>query len=149
MMGEEQGKSFKCGRLSRCFSSRGVHHHHEVLGNNNDYRASSFRTRTWLKSTANDLPEIRERCRNLIQRWKIRRHNNQPFQSSDFSYDLSSYSLNFEDDNSRFDDDEFRLKDFSSRLPASPSTPTLPPASSAAKCGSDSGGFGRGLIVGF
>ncbi|XP_062112874.1 uncharacterized protein LOC133824029 [Humulus lupulus] len=149
-MVEEQAKSFMCGRLSRCFSSRGVHHHHEeVLGNNHDYRSLSFRTPrgspcAWLKSTANDLPEIRERCRNLIQRWKIRRHTNQPYQSSDFSYDLSSYSLNFEDDNSRVDD-EFRLKDFSSRLPASPP----PPPSSAAKCASDSGAFGRGLIVGF
>lgn len=136
MMGEYQAKPSMCGRLSSCFSG-GVHH--QAL-EDEEYRSSpTVRTprgspRAWLRSTAQDLPEIRDRCRNLISRWKSRRHHHQ-YQSSDFSYDLSSYALNFEDDSAR--DDEFPLRDFSSRLPASP------------KFGTDSVVVRRGLIIGF
>ena len=143
MISENQTKFSKCGRLSSCFTS-GVHH--EVL-DNDEYRSAN-RTprgspRAWLRSTAQDLPEIRDRCRNLISRWKSRRHHQ--YHSSDFSYDLSSYALNFEDDNSR--DDEFPLRNFSSRLPASASPS---PPSAAEKFGSDSAAFrSGGLIVGF
>ncbi|KAI4337279.1 hypothetical protein L6164_015715 [Bauhinia variegata] len=48
--------------------------------------------------------------------------------SADFTYDPSSYALNFEDHN-RTDDDEFPFRDFSSRLPASPSPLSQSPSS--------------------
>ncbi|KAH7524587.1 uncharacterized protein LOC107421138 [Ziziphus jujuba] len=111
-------KSSMC--LSGCFSTTV---HHEVLENEEKIRtpkssSPSSSYSSWLKSTAHDLPEIRDRCRNLISRiGKGRRHYN----SGEFSYDPSSYALNFEDE-SRYND-EFPLRDFSSRLPASPSPP--------------------------
>ncbi|KAK9280276.1 hypothetical protein L1049_013964 [Liquidambar formosana] len=72
---------------------------------------------TWLKSTAGKLPEIREKCRNLIS-WIGKSW--QP--SAEFRYDPLSYALNF---NEGYDDarvDEFPLRSFSTRLPASPPT---------------------------
>ncbi|PON91594.1 hypothetical protein TorRG33x02_126330 [Trema orientale] len=135
MMSEDQTKSSMCGRLSSCFSRGGLHH--EALDDVDDC-SSRVRTprgspRAWLRSTAHDLPEIRDRCRNLISRWKSRRHHHHQYQSSDFSYDLSSYALNFEDDSGR-DDEAFPLKNFSS---------------TAAKFASESVSLRSGLIVGF
>ncbi|KAK9280244.1 hypothetical protein L1049_013931 [Liquidambar formosana] len=83
----------------------------EPLSKSRTIRSSS----TWLKSTARELPEIKEKCRNLFPRiGKSRRH------SADFKYDPLSYALNFDEgyDDSRID--EFPLRNFSARLPASP-----------------------------
>lgn len=128
--------------LSSCFSTSSVHH--EVLDSDEDRVRTPRSPYAWLKSTAHELPEIRDRCRSLISRFGRgggrRRHH-----SSDFSYDPSSYALNFEDEYSR-DDESFPLKDFSSRLPMSPPPPPPPPSS--AKYMSGSAAVSR-EIVGF
>ncbi|KAF3447068.1 hypothetical protein FNV43_RR12248 [Rhamnella rubrinervis] len=111
-------KSSTC--LSGCFSiSSSVHH--EILDNEEGRIIHTPRsTYYWLKSTAHELPEIRDRCRNLIFRIGRGRRN---LNSGDFRYDPSSYALNFDDDSR---DDEFPLRDFSSRLPPSPPIRSLP-----------------------
>ncbi|KAF8393090.1 hypothetical protein HHK36_021331 [Tetracentron sinense] len=76
-------------------------------------RASS----TWIRSRANELPEIKEKCRNLISRMGKSRRN-----SADFRYDPLSYALNFDESHV----DEFPLRNFSARLQSSP--PHLFPA---------------------
>ncbi|XXG58983.1 hypothetical protein AAC387_Pa04g1154 [Persea americana] len=74
-------------------------------------RASS----TWLRSRAQELPELKDKCRNLISRiGKSRR------QSSDYRYDPLSYALNFDEGSDESLEDEFRFRNFSARLPASP-----------------------------
>ncbi|XP_010265711.1 PREDICTED: uncharacterized protein LOC104603387 [Nelumbo nucifera] len=85
-------------------------------------RASS----SWLRSRTQELPEIKEKCRNLISRiGKGRRH------SGDFRYDPLSYSLNFDEGIDDTQADDFPLRNFSARLPASPPMSTtktvLPP----------------------
>ena len=70
------------------------------------------RSSAWLRSTARELPVIKEKCRNLMARmWK--RHRN----SVDFSYDPLSYALNFDDGEN---DEAQMMKSFSARLPALP-----------------------------
>ncbi|XP_062024696.1 uncharacterized protein LOC133740759 [Rosa rugosa] len=69
------------------------------------------------------MPEIRDRCRNLINR--IGGARRRRASSADFSYDASSYALNFEDDTTRADDILFR-----SRLPSSASGSLTPPEKS-------------------
>ncbi|KAJ7958551.1 Interleukin-2 receptor subunit beta like [Quillaja saponaria] len=115
-----------------CFSSHNnVHANHEQL-HHQDY---SFKPRTprmpkspyaWLKkSMANESPDFRGRsARFIISRsgWRSHRH----FHSVDFSYDPSSYALNFEDDTRLTDAEDFPLRNFSSRLPASPLSPHCP-----------------------
>ncbi|KAF8389172.1 hypothetical protein HHK36_025865 [Tetracentron sinense] len=72
-------------------------------------------TSMWLRSRAHELPEIKEKCRNVISRFSKSRR-----QSPDFTYDALSYALNFDEgsDDSQFD--EFPFRNFSARLPASP-----------------------------
>ncbi|EXB80750.1 hypothetical protein L484_008530 [Morus notabilis] len=123
--------------LSGCFSTSV---HHEVLGGDDSDRIRTPRSPyAWLKLTAHELPEIRDRCRNLISRLGRSRRNHHQRNSSDFSYDLSSYALNFEDEYSR-DDESFPLRNFSSRLPVSP-----PPSS--AKYVSDSAAVRREIVA--
>ncbi|KAK7260917.1 hypothetical protein RIF29_27217 [Crotalaria pallida] len=57
----------------------------------------------------------RVRGRSLRSRMG-RRHHQRATQSADFSYDPSSYALNFENESP----EEFPFRNFSSRLPASP-----------------------------
>lgn len=68
---------------------------------------------SWLKSTASEFPELLDRCRYLVAR--IGRGRKRYLGSVDFSYDSSSYALNFEDDCR--EDDEFPFRDFTARLP--------------------------------
>ncbi|MED6197670.1 hypothetical protein PIB30_058796 [Stylosanthes scabra] len=66
--------------------------------------------------------ELLPRVRGHGHRNRSRRHNSnrhhyhRQSQSADFSYDPSSYALNFENE----DSGEFPLRNFSARLPASP-----------------------------
>ncbi|KAG1327087.1 hypothetical protein COCNU_01G010210 [Cocos nucifera] len=80
----------------------------------------------WLRSKAQELPEIKDRCCSLISRMGRQRR-----QSSDFRYDPLSYALNFDEgfEDDALADEEFRYRSFSSRLPASPPAP--PPPSTA------------------
>ncbi|KZV57874.1 hypothetical protein F511_03443 [Dorcoceras hygrometricum] len=83
------------------------------------FKASNHhRTGSWdttLRSPA-ALPEIKEKCRNLISRMgRHRRHS-----SAEFSYGPLSYALNFENDVPSSPDDELRINNFTSRLPSSP-----------------------------
>jgi hypothetical protein len=76
---------------------------------------------TWLKDRAQELPELGERCRGIVDRIRWRRRF-----TGEFSYDPLSYARNFDGglDETEEDDvsqgDAFRFKDFSSRLPPSP-----------------------------
>ncbi|KAG6649666.1 hypothetical protein I3843_07G221900 [Carya illinoinensis] len=100
-------------KLKMCCFSSSVHDH-EPLDVDHDKPRTPRSPYAWLKSTAHDFPEIRYRCRNLISRiGRTRRRSH----SADFSYDPSSYALNFEDD-ARLDEFPFN---FSERLAASPS----------------------------
>lgn len=99
--------------FSCCFSRR------EVLVSSPKQRL--FRSSSaWQKSSTRDLPDIKEKCRNLISRIGRHRKNN----SADFRYDPLSYALNFDEGFDDAGDVEFPLRNFSARLPASP-----PPAS--------------------
>ncbi|XP_022131639.1 uncharacterized protein LOC111004768 [Momordica charantia] len=72
---------------------------------------------SWFKSTAAEFPDLLDRCRYLVAR--IGRGSRRRYHASpDFTYDSSSYALNFEDD-SRYDD-EFPLRNFAARLPRLP-----------------------------
>ncbi|XP_062164098.1 uncharacterized protein LOC133870867 [Alnus glutinosa] len=98
-----------------CFSSS-VHHSGPPEGDDQDKPRSPRSPYAWIKSTAQDLPEIRDRCKNLISRIGCRaRSRHHRSHSADFSYDPLSYALNFEDDTRV---DEFPLN-FSARLAAS------------------------------
>ncbi|XP_059637831.1 uncharacterized protein LOC132279806 [Cornus florida] len=72
---------------------------------------------TWLKSRAQELPEIKDKCRHLITR--IGKHHRR-HSSADFRYDPLSYSLNFDGGYEDTQLDDVPLRNFSSRLPASP-----------------------------
>ncbi|KAH0989509.1 hypothetical protein GBA52_000992 [Prunus armeniaca] len=103
--------------LPACFSSMSTHPF-DVLQSEGDHCNNCSRSRS-------PLPEIKDRCLNLISRisggarpGRGRRR----YGSADFSYDPSSYALNFEDDTSRADD-QLLFHGFSARLSAS-SVPT-------------------------
>ena len=68
----------------------------------------------WLKSRVQELPEIGDKCRHLINR--IGRHHRRHSSSADFRYDPLSYALNFDDSHLY----EAPLRNFSARVPASP-----------------------------
>ncbi|GAB4832744.1 hypothetical protein Ancab_006761 [Ancistrocladus abbreviatus] len=72
----------------------------------------------WVKSRAQDFPELKYKCRNLIRMGSRRRAH-----SSDFGYDPLSYALNFDEGGEDGEVDEFPLRSFSSRLPPSPTPP--------------------------
>ncbi|PKA50700.1 hypothetical protein AXF42_Ash021229 [Apostasia shenzhenica] len=89
--------------------------------------ASPFRSPTsWFRSKANELPEIRGKCRSFISHIGRRRHH-----SADFRYDPLSYALNFDDgasdDSPASSADDLRHRGFSARLPASPPSSRIPP----------------------
>ncbi|RZS14008.1 hypothetical protein BHM03_00045658, partial [Ensete ventricosum] len=94
---------------------------------------------TWLRSRAQELQEIRGRCRNLVARVAPRHpHHHARRGSGDFGYDPLSYALNFDDgpDDHHDDDDRlpgggnaYRYRNFSSRLPPSPPRPAIAVAS--------------------
>ncbi|KAG5629681.1 hypothetical protein H5410_001398 [Solanum commersonii] len=70
------------------------------------------------KKSHHHFPEIKEKCKNIMNRFgRHRRHA-----SADFTYDQISYAKNFEDnDETNFDDTEdFPQRNFISRLPPSP-----------------------------
>ncbi|MED6119702.1 hypothetical protein PIB30_014075 [Stylosanthes scabra] len=69
------------------------------------------------------LPRVRGHSFRKSHRRHNRYHNHRQTQSADFSYDPSSYALNFENEDSR----EFPLRCFSARLPASPPRTTSVP----------------------
>ncbi|OWM71130.1 hypothetical protein CDL15_Pgr011257 [Punica granatum] len=72
---------------------------------------------SWLRSKAQNLPEIRDRCRRLIGR----SHRKAGHGSPEFRYDPLSYALNFEDSWNREDqDEESPRSNFLARLPATP-----------------------------
>ncbi|XP_052199774.1 uncharacterized protein LOC127806478 [Diospyros lotus] len=114
--------------LSCCFRH---HRHHD--DRDSDERPVLLRAPSiWLKSRAQDLPEIRDKCRHLINRIGGQ-HHRRSSSSADFRYDPLSYSLNFD---RGFDDsllDEAPLRNFSSRVPASAPVAVVPEADGAAK----------------
>ncbi|KAG6598557.1 hypothetical protein SDJN02_07834, partial [Cucurbita argyrosperma subsp. argyrosperma] len=68
---------------------------------------------SWFKSTVGEFRGILARCRYLLAR--IARRRKRYLASVDFSYDSSSYALNFEDDCR--EDDEFPFRNFTARFP--------------------------------
>ncbi|MED6110148.1 hypothetical protein PIB30_040303 [Stylosanthes scabra] len=71
---------------------------------------------SWSEHVSSEiLPRVRGHNLRKSHRRHNRYHHNRQTQSADFSYDPSSYALNFENE-----DSEFPLRCFSSRLPASP-----------------------------
>ncbi|RVW43770.1 uncharacterized protein LOC104880693 [Vitis vinifera] len=65
----------------------------------------------WLKSRAQDLPEIKEK---LVSQFRGRRH------SSQFRYDPLSYSLNFDQGIDENHVDQIQFRNFAARLPPTP-----------------------------
>lgn len=99
----------------------------------NKARLSRISSNNWLKS-----PEIKEKCRNLINRignghgpghrhshsqsnGHVNGHNHGRRHSADFRYDPSSYALNFDKGMEDSQLDEFPYRNFTARLPPSPS----------------------------
>lgn len=83
----------------------------------------------WVRSKANEIPELKDKCRSLVSRiGRSRRH------SGDFRYDPLSYARNF-DEGPDFDEEEevspsdLQFRSFSARLPPTPPHPT--PAAAA------------------
>lgn len=71
--------------------------------------------RSWTQS-----PASKSRSRNIVSRIGRRGRNRHSSMSADFSYEPSSYALNFEDDSSR-PDELSPVNGFMARLPHSPS----------------------------
>ncbi|KAL5728001.1 hypothetical protein ACHQM5_001132 [Ranunculus cassubicifolius] len=68
-----------------------------------------------------ELPQLKDKCKNLISRIRGRRRC-----SGDFKYDPLSYALNFDEGGPEFvydDDAGVHTSNFTSRLPASPPPP--------------------------
>ncbi|KAJ0989525.1 hypothetical protein J5N97_007881 [Dioscorea zingiberensis] len=77
-----------------------------------DRPASSF---SWLRAIA---PEIRDRRRSIISRFRMPR-----FRRGDFRYDPIDYALNFDEGNYNSGGDGVRCQGIVSRLPTSPNRP--------------------------
>ncbi|XP_057722980.1 uncharacterized protein LOC130936836 [Arachis stenosperma] len=94
--------------------------------------SASWFKKPWTAAGEHVTAELLPRVRGHSQRSRLRRHNNnnnnhhhhghRQTQSADFSYDASSYALNFENE----DSGEFPLRNFSARLPVSPRIPSVP-----------------------
>ncbi|MQL77758.1 hypothetical protein Taro_010176 [Colocasia esculenta] len=125
-------------RSSNCFSCcfRGYGGEGDALDSAGESRPPSLirSSSVWIRSRAQDLPELKDKCRSFISRIRRPRGGRQP--SADFRYDPLSYALNF-DEGPDFDDEEeispaeFRYRSFSSRLPPTPPQPA--PAVGAGK----------------
>lgn len=123
MMGDHQTTSlsstrrnklrFTTMRLSGCLSTQINHNEQQLLTNPNEENVRTTRSPyQWFKSTASDFPRNLMMKRQRAGRWRSQF-------SADFSYDASSYALNFEKDRA-YDDDRFPFGDFTARLAASP-----------------------------
>ncbi|XP_027333326.1 uncharacterized protein LOC113848136 [Abrus precatorius] len=77
--------------------------------------SSWFKINSVKSPTSHEFEAPRVSGRSLRSRMN-RRNNNRQSQSADFSYDPSSYALNFESECP----EQFPFRNFSSRLPASP-----------------------------
>ncbi|WJX16255.1 hypothetical protein P8452_06309 [Trifolium repens] len=75
---------------------------------------SSWFKKSPMSNNGSEFSRVRGRSQRL--RGSRKNHNRQS-QSADFSYDPSSYALNFESENAQ---DDFPIRNFSSRLPRSP-----------------------------
>lgn len=111
-------------RLSICFSCifRSIRPRGPVQHNQ---RPRLFRSSSSLcqRSTKQDHPVLKERCRSFISRIGKSHQKN----SDDLRYDPLSYSLNFDDGPDESGHADFRFRSFSARLPASPPSPRPPP----------------------
>lgn len=117
-----------------CFTGN-IHHHHDhgddsPIGGERFYNklhiprtpispaGSSSSPSSWFKKSpinnGLDFSRIRGRSRRL---GVGRKHHHRQSQSADFSYDPSSYALNFENESP---EEDSPIMDFSSRLPRSP-----------------------------
>ncbi|CAK9312809.1 unnamed protein product [Citrullus colocynthis] len=94
-------------------------------------KASTTSPCSWFKSTAAELSELLHRCRYLLAR--IARRRKKYLASLDFSYDSSSYALNFENDCR--DDREFPFRDFTARFPPAVKDRLPPPKFAASQDG--------------
>lgn len=89
------------------------------------------------KSRHHEMPELKEKCRNLISciggggGGGVVRHSRR--HSADFHYDALSYSLNFDHGCDGAYLDEYPLRDFSARLPVSPPSTDSPSSSSSSR----------------
>ncbi|OAY27446.1 hypothetical protein MANES_16G125900v8 [Manihot esculenta] len=104
-------------RLKSSISCFAAHSDSYTLASGDGRRSQTHTPRSpyaWFKSTAQDL-EIRDKCWGLIGR---RGKNRRRYCSSDFKYDPTSYSLNFQDDINQ--EDDLPLNNFMARLPATP-----------------------------
>ncbi|XP_078433405.1 uncharacterized protein LOC144704751 [Wolffia australiana] len=117
--------------LQDCFSCCFGGGSGEGFESQQDNQATSFvrSSSVWLRSKAQEIPELKDKCRGLISR--IGKHHRQP---GDFKYDPLSYALNFDhgadvDDADDVSPAEFRFRSFSSRLPPTP--PHLAPSAGA------------------
>ncbi|XP_008378413.2 uncharacterized protein [Malus domestica] len=112
--------------LPACFSSMSTHPF-DVLDNDADHYHNCNSQRARTPPPRSPLPEIKDRFMHLISKidggvrsGRVRRRN----ASAEFSYDPSSYALNFEDDTGKAED-QLLVNGFSARLSAS-SVPTTP-----------------------
>lgn len=113
-------------KLSVCCFSGSVHDHQDPLDYKQLQPSKTPRTPwtpispcAWLKKS--DPTDSGDSTRSRKSRTGRKHHRYS--QSADFTYDPSSYALNFEDE-SRFHDDEFPSRDFASRLTASAPMPS-------------------------
>ncbi|KAF7817279.1 uncharacterized protein G2W53_031248 [Senna tora] len=112
-----------------CFSHAYAHHHGSLDDADLYYKTlrSPMPCGSWRKKSPSDESSEPRRGRSRCLLSRIGRKHRRYSQSADFSYDPSSYALNFEDD-CRADDEEFPFRDFASRFkPLPSSTPTSPP----------------------
>ncbi|KAE9588996.1 hypothetical protein Lal_00012680 [Lupinus albus] len=79
---------------------------------------------SWFKksSTNNEFGGDPPKVRGRSLKSRMGRRYHRASQSADFSYDPSSYALNFENESPQ----EFPVRNFSARLPISPPTPSSP-----------------------
>ncbi|PKU85391.1 uncharacterized protein LOC110094068 [Dendrobium catenatum] len=78
----------------------------------------------WIRSKAGELPELTERCKEIMAR--ISRSSRREY--GEFRYDPPSYALNFDEGGGSDDADdakEFPYRNFSSRLPSTPPHPAF------------------------
>ncbi|XP_077236581.1 uncharacterized protein LOC143878161 [Tasmannia lanceolata] len=87
-----------------------------------DERPRLIRSSSWIRSKVHEIPDLKEKYRNMISRMGMSRRH-----SSDFRYDPLSYSLNFDEGEDESQVDDFRYRNFSARLSASSRQDPSPP----------------------